>query len=395
MSVIGIVSEFNPFHNGHKYLIDSVKKDGDGVVCVMSGNFVQRCEPAVLEKRMRAKQALLCGADLVLELPVAYCLSGAQTFAKGGVSLLDSLGTVNTLAFGSECGDVSKLTDLAEKLKNTQVQNGISELLKTGITYASARQRAVENLYGSELACVLRSPNDILAVEYIGALNGLNSEIKPGAVLRKGAGHDENEPCGTFAGASYIRKKIKDGEKFEKYMPESSFGILAQALKDSAAPSEYRKLDIAVLSFLRMAGGENFRDTPDVSEGIENRILNAAKDAHTLAQVFENAKTKRYTHSRIRRIVLCAFLGIKKSDTAALPPYLRVLGFNGKGREILKNSKSASKLPVVMRSSDISPLGGDAERCFELECRATDIYNLTLPVIRPCGTEMTDNIAFT
>lgn len=393
MSAIGIVCEFNPFHNGHKYLIDSVKNEGDGVICVMSGNFVQRCEPAVAEKRLRAKQALLCGADLVLELPVAYCLSGAQTFAGAGVGLLDSLGAVDTLAFGSECGDISKLTNLALALEKDGVQNGISELLKTGVTYAFARQKAVESVCSNELASVLRSPNDILAVEYIGALRRLNSEIKPKAVPRTGAGHDENEPCGSFAGASFIREKVKSSESVEEYMPRSSYEILTQAVNNGLAPSQYQKLDIAVLSFLRMAEGESFRDTPDVSEGIENRILNAAKNARTLAQVFENAKTKRYTHSRIRRIVLCAFLGIKRSDTASGAPYIRVIGFNEKGKEILRNVRKTAKLPIVMRSSDISNLGEEAKRCFALECRATDIYNLTLPVIRPCGTEMTDNLA--
>lgn len=391
MSVIGIICEFNPFHNGHKYLIDSVKKDGDTVVCVMSGNFVQRGESAIADKRIRAKTALLCGADLVIELPVAFSVSGAQTFARGGVKLLDSLGCVDTIAFGSECGNTEKLTKAAEAIENKNVQNEINGLMQTGITFAAARESAVREIFGDETADILHNPNDILGVEYISALKILHSKIKPLAVLRKSVTHDSAEADGAFASASLIRDKIKSGESFEKYMPNKAHTLLKKAINDKVAPSDYGKLDIAVLAFLRKAEPKNFSDVPDVSEGIENRILASSRNANTLAEVFDGAKTKRYTHARIRRIVLCAFLGIKKSHIACGMPYIHILGFSDKGRQLLTLAAKTASLPIAVRLSDISNLGDIANQSFKLECTATDIYNLTLPKIRNCGTEMTDS----
>ena len=391
MSVIGIVCEFNPFHNGHKYLIDSVKKDGDTVVCVMSGNFVQRGEPAIADKRIRAETALLCGADLVIELPVAFSMARAQTFARGGIKILDSLGVVDTLAFRSECGNVERLERTVEAIESEQVNNEIIENLKTGETYASAREKAVRKIFGSDLAEILRNPNDILAVEYISALNFLYSKIKPQAIKRISVSHDSPKTDGTFASASLIRDKMKNGEKYKEYMPKDAFEILEKAVNEGNAPADYAKLDIAILAFLRKATAEDFSDVPDVSEGIENRIIAAARNAKTLDEVFDNAKTKRYTHARIRRIVLCAFLGIKNSHLADGLPYIRILGFTDKGRELLHQAVKTASLPITVRLSDISNLGTNSKQIFKLESTATDIYNLTLPQIRESGTEMTDS----
>lgn len=391
MSVIGIICEFNPFHNGHKFLIESVKKDADTVVCVMSGNFVQRGEPAIVDKRTRAKTALLCGADLVIELPVAFSVSGAQVFARGGVKLLDSLGVVDTVVFGSECGSLEKLTNAAKALENKEVCNEISNLMHTGITFAAAREKAVRGVYGTETADILRNSNDILAIEYISALKYLHSKIKPQAVLRKSVVHDSVETDGAFASASLIREKMLNGEDFEKYLPEKAAEIIRNAVTEGIAPADYGKLDIAILAFLRKADPEDFSDVPDVAEGIENRIIAAARNAKTISEVFDNAKTKRYTHARIRRIVLCAFLGIKNNHVACGMPYIHILGFSDKGRELLHDAVKKARLPIAVRLSDISNLGAVAEQCFKLECTATDIYNLTLPNIRKCGKEMTDS----
>lgn len=391
MSVIGIVCEFNPFHNGHKYLIDSVKKDGDTVVCVMSGNFVQRGEPAIADKRIRTETALICGADLVIELPVAFSVARAQAFARGGVKLLDSLGVVDTLAFGSECGNIEMLERTAQAVESEEVNNEIIANLKTGETYASAREKAVRKIFGSDLAEILHNPNDILAVEYISALNFLHSKIKPKAIRRISVSHDSPKTDGTFASASLIREKIKNGDNFREYMPQNAFEILKKAVNEGNASADYGKLDIAILAFLRKATAEDFSDVPDISEGIENRIITASRNATTLSKVFDNAKTKRYTHARIRRIVLSAFLGIKNSHLTDGLPYIRVLGFTDKGRELLHKVSKTATLPVAVRYSDISNLNSNAEQIFQLESTVTDIFNLTLPKIRECGTEMTDS----
>lgn len=390
MSVIGIVCEFNPFHNGHKYLIDSVKKDGDTVVCVMSGNFVQRGESAIADKRTRAKTALLCGADLVIELPAAFSVAGAQTFARGSVKLLESLGIVDTLVFGSECGDREKLLQTAEVIENAEVHDEIFKLMQTGVTFAAARENAVRKVYGNAFAEVLKNPNDILAVEYISALKILHSKISPKAIKRKSVSHDSADSDGAFASASLIREKMKSGERFKDYIPNEAYKIIEKEIKEGNAPSDYAKLDIAILAFLRKAQAEDFSDVPDVSEGIENRIMASARGANTLSEVFDSAKTKRYTHARIRRIVLCAFLGIKNSHIACGMPYIHILGFTDKGRELLHRAAKTATLPIAVRLSDISNLGMTANKSFSLECTVTDIYNLTLPKIRNCGTEMTD-----
>lgn len=390
MSVIGIISEFNPFHNGHKYLIDCVKNEGDSVVCVMSGNFVQRGEPAVADKRIRAKAALLCGADLIIELPVAFSAAGAQTFARGGVKLLDSLGTVDTIAFGSECGKLSDLEKAVNALENKAVYSKISDLMQTGITFAAAREKAVEKIYGGETANILKNPNDILAVEYISALKVLKSEIKPCAVKREGASHDGAESDGAFASAALIRKMMQNGEDISKYMPQKAFEVFQSAVNNGYLPADYKKLDTAVLAFLRKSSPEDFKGIPDVSEGIENRIIAASRTADTLSEVFDGAKTKRYTHARIRRIVLCGFLRIKNTYIECGMPYIHILGFNDRGRALLHSAAEKSTLPIAVRNSDFSRLGDIANMNFKLECTATDIFNLTLPKIRPCGTEMTD-----
>ncbi len=393
MSVIGIICEFNPFHNGHKYLIDSVKKDGDTVVCVMSGNFVQRGESAIADKRIRAKAALLCGADLVIELPVAFSVSGAQTFARGGVKLLDSLGCVDKIAFGSECGDTESLKKAAKAIENKSVQNEINSFMQTGITFAAARENAVRNVFGDEIADILKSPNDILGVEYISALNLLRSKIKPQAVSRKSISHNSKMCNGAFASAMLIREKMRNGEDYREFMPDKAFEVLQKAAEEGKIPSDYVKLEVAILAFLRKATAEDFKIVPDVSEGIENRILASVRNANTLSEVFDGAKTKRYTHARIRRIVLCAFLGIKKPHIACGMPYIHILGFSENGRRLLHDAVKTATLPIAVRHSDISNLGYVASQSYKLECTSTDIYNLTLPKIRNCGTEMTDSPA--
>lgn len=391
MSVIGIICEFNPFHNGHKYLIDSVKKDGDAVVCVMSGNFVQRGESAIADKRIRAKTALLCGADLVIELPVAFSVSGAQTFARGGVKLLDSLGCVDTIVFGSECGDTESLKKAAKALTDSKVQNEIYTYMQTGITFAAARENAVRKVFGDRIADILKNPNDILGVEYIAALNLLRSKIKPQAISRKSISHNSKDYDGAFASAMLIREKMRNGENYREFMPDKAFEVLQKAAEEGKASSDYSKLEMPILAFLRKATAQDFIGVPDVSEGIENRIIAAARNANSLTEVFDGAKTKRYTHARIRRIVLCAFLGIKKSHIACGMPYIHILGFSENGKQQLLPELKNAKLPVAVRASDFSNLGAEANESFKLECTATDIYNLTLPKIRNCGTEMTDN----
>lgn len=392
MAVAGIIAEFNPLHNGHAYLLSAAKKiAADGVVAVISGNFTQRGEPAILEKHRRAEAALRCGADLVLELPLAFSVAGAQNFARGGVGTLHALGLTDILLFGSECGDIRKLQTAADALFDSAVESEIRVQMQTGAPFASAREQAVRTVYGEETASLLQLPNNVLGIEYLRALRDVHTTIVPQTVLRVGALHDSDETAGGFASGSALRKRIDAEEAVTAFLPPPSAEILQVEIRKGFAPAQYAKLDIAVLAFLRKATAEDFSEVPDVTEGIENRILNAARTARTLSEVFDNAKTKRYSHARIRRIVLCAFLGVRRSDTEKLP-YLRVLGFSECGKALLRRARETAKLPIVMRASDAEYLSASAWYSFALECRATDIYNLTLPEIRPSGTEMTENV---
>lgn len=349
--ITGIICEFNPFHKGHKHLIDTVKGENDGIVCVMSGNFVQRGEFAVYDKFTRAKTALDNGADLVIELPCAYSLKSAEGFAKAGVRLLEATNTVRQIAFGAECDNIAELAAAAEKIK--ELDSEIKAELKKGISYPAARKNAVK----SDL---LDTPNNILAIEYI-----KSALIPCKAIKRIGKGHDSDDE---LYSASAIRKTLDNNEI-----------------------CTIKNCEKAILAKLRTMSADDFLQIEDVSEGLENRIIDAVRVSTTLNEIYDNIKTKRYTHSRIRRIILRAYLGITK-DYCKNVPYIRILGFNAKGKEILGKMKKKANLPIISRYSDIDSLDEYGKLLFELECRCTDLYNLGYKKPLPCGTEQRSKV---
>lgn len=344
--ITGIICEFNPFHKGHKYLIDKAKEKADGVVCVMSGNFVQRGEFAVYDKFKRAKAPLENGADLIIELPCAYSLMSAKGFAKYSGQILKGCGVIDSLTFGAECNDESALIKAAEEIKEKDAL--IKEKLKEGLSYPAARKAAVQ----SEL---LDTPNNILAIEYISE-TGLPVNV----VKRIGLGHDSDDE---IYSASAIRKTLNENEI-----------------------CTLKNCERAVLAKLRTMQSEDFLKIDDVSEGLENRIVNAVRKSTSLEEIYDEIKTKRYTHSRIRRIILKAYLGITNYYTQDAP-YIRILGFNEKGREILTEMSEKATLPIISRYGDIKKLSPFGKDLFELECRCTDLYNLGYKKPLPCGAE--------
>ncbi len=389
----GIVAEFNPFHNGHKYLIDTVKKNGKNTVTVvMSESFVQRGECACLSPYARTKMALACGVDLVLSLPVTYATASAERFAFGGLSVLGGMGCIDALAFGAESDNAEILKKCAEAVVSAEVSKALEKYLDEGASFPAARQRAVEEIWGEELAQSLSTPNNILGIEYIKAINklGLSMDIKP--IPRKGVAHDSREANGEFCSASTIREMLNNKEPLGKFVPEEVTGILKEEIKNQKAPANYSSLETAIVCKLRSMSVEDFKKLPDVSEGLEYRLFDAVKTSSYLEEILEKVKTKRYTHSRIRRIIICAFLGIKKEDVLTPVPFVRVLGFNENGAKILKKAKETATLPIVTKSSEINALGEAAKRFFELECFARDVFSLTLPVRDEFGKEMTDKL---
>ncbi len=389
----GVVAEFNPFHNGHKYLFDSLKKNSeDTVSVVMSESFVQRGEGAVFSVSSRVRAALSEGADLVLSLPVPYATASAGFFAKGAIEVLHGLGVIDALGFGSECGDEARLAKCADILKTREFSHALEKYLNQGLSFPAARQRAVSDITNSELDGLLSLPNDILAIEYIYALNNLNSPIKPFAVKRKGVEHHGENPVGEMCSASALREMLFSGGDAFKYIPRNAAGIFNEEIQKELAPCNFGGLEKAVLYKLRTMSVKDFSLLPDVGEGLEYRIYEAVRSSKNLSEILEKVKTKRYTHSRIRRIILCAFLDIKKADVIRSVPYIRVLGFNEKGAGLLKVAKEKSALPIVTKPSDFNFLNDDAKALFSLECNARDIFALTAPAGDVCGREMTDKI---
>jgi predicted nucleotidyltransferase len=394
MKIAGIVAEYNPFHNGHALMIQKTRDFGfSHIAVVMSGNYTQRGEAACMLKAGRARAALMCGADLVLELPLPWAVSSAESFAFGAVSLLDSLNCIDTLSFGSECGDINRLTECASRVLELNGSAQLSEQLAFGYSFPKARSLAL----GSKMDEILKSPNDTLGVEYIKALKKTGSAMKPFAIKRQGTRHDgpyehsetlESSEQQT-ASASGIRSLLSSGrlEEAATLMPEAAAGIFADEISAQRGPFIYDKVGPLILSQLRRMDINEISRLPDVSEGLEFRIARAVKIACSLEELYTAIKSKRYTLARIRRIVLCAFLGIDRSFTAARPPYVRVLGFNTRGAEILRVAKKAAVLPILTRHADFKSADDYSRRIYTLECRATDLYGLCLPSVLPCGCE--------
>lgn len=384
MGLTGIIAEFNPIHKGHEYLIKEAKKHGP-VACVISGNFVQRGEAAIAEKRIRAKSAILAGADIVLELPVLWSMSTAQNFALGGVSALGSIGC-DSIMFGSECGNVEELIAAAEILSSSEFSERLTSFLKEGITFAAAREKAAKacGLEGN----LLKGANNNLAIEYIIAAKNLSLDIKFDTVMRKGAAHDSLQEA-EFVSATLLRQKLREGdtEFCGKYMPMGTAELF-----NEENISDMSRIERAVLGVLRTKTAEDLKKLPDLSEGVENKLFSAIKLANSLEGLYNSLKVKRYTHARLRRLVLSAFLGADNSFFMKPVPYVRVLGFNKAGQALLKEIVKESPLPVITKAADIKLLPKAAQRVFETECKATDLFALSLKEPFPCGLEYTAKI---
>lgn len=374
MRTIGVIAEYNPFHSGHRHHLARLREDFGpdiAVICAMSGNFVQRGDAAIADKWTRAGLALEGGADLVIELPTLWAAASAETFARGGVALLEATGCVDVLSFGSEAGDLSPLTAAAACLDSENWKRELRTALDQSLPFPAARQRAAETLIGSDAAC-LASPNNNLGVEYLRALRGINSKMVPHTLPRLGAGHDaeggENTP---HLSGSVLRKRLlSGGGSLEPYLPPEAIAVLT---KDPASLSFCAR---GVLARLRSMEAEDFARLPDCGEGLANLLRDAGRQARTLEELYALVKSKRYTLARIRRLVLWAFLGLTEADRPASPPYLRVLGFTDRGQAVLRTMKKTAALPVLVKPAHIKHLDETAQKVFSLEARCTGLYDL-------------------
>lgn len=368
MKVCGIIAEYNPLHSGHEYQLKLARQQFDSIVIIMSGSFTQRGDTAIIDKWQRTRCALLSGADLVLELPAVYAVSTAERFAYGGVKVLEALGCADALLFGSECGDISMLTEAAEKLLNEpqRVKDNLYRLMKSGVSYASARTLAYKDIIPEEL---LSKPNNILALEYIKQLLLSGSNITPITHKRSGSGYLDTELSEfQFASASAIRENLGAPEKIKPYMPDSSFDILTKAEKYSL-----KNLGTAAAYFIRSAGPDALKSCLECTEGLENRIYSAAKSYSDIEQIAASACSKRYTKAKIRRIILNSMLGITKEMCFIKPDYIRILGASLNGQRLLSRIKESSDADIITKVSAYRK----KNILFEKDILSTDIHALS------------------
>lgn len=383
MGAVGIVAEYDPFHTGHAYHIAETRRtlgEDRPVVCVMSGNWVQRGACAVTDKWTRAAMALEGGADLVLELPTVWAVSSAESFARGAVGHLLATGVVDAISFGSESGRLEDLRAVAEAVETGKFRAALRAELDKGASFAAARQRAALAAAG-KAGGLLRGPNDSLGVEY---LRAAGPDIAALAVRRRGAAHDGGPAGEGFASASCLREKLRGGEDVSPWLTEGGAALLR-----GAELADMSRIGRAVLARLRQMGEADFAALPDsgAAEGLPARLVKAAAGAESPEAFYALAKTRRYAHARIRRLALWAFLGLTAAHRPEGPLYLRVLGFSGRGREVLRAMKSAARVPVLTKPAHVRDLGGEARALFALEARCTDLYGLCFETPRRGGEE--------
>ena len=344
MGITGIICEYNPLHLGHKKQIDRIRRDfpGEIIVCIMSGNFVQRGKPAIFSKDIRAKAAVLSGADLVLELPVTAALSSAEGFAAEGVRILGSF--CNRLCFGAETADKDLLINTAQALLSDAFKDALRLQLDKGLSFPAARQEAL-----AQLGCdssLLETPNNILAVEYCKAILSQSCSMVPYPILREGSYHD-TEADSDNPSATAVRSLMETDSAWENFVPS-----YCSELYSGAAVHTIEAGEKAILSRLRTMTNDEFETLPYGSEGLWRKLMKNARSCSTLEDILTATKSKRYTRTRLDRMVMCAFLGLSQQDIASPAPYTRVLAFNDKGREALKQARTVGNFPNIGEKQD-------------------------------------------
>lgn len=386
--VLGIVAEYNPFHNGHLYHLNESKKQAgaDYSVCVMSGNFTQRGDTAIIDKWSRTEMALKNGIDLVIELPVVYSISSAENFAYGSMSVLDKLGIVDTVSFGSEVGDLTILDSIAEILC-TEPKEYVSLLnheLSRGISFPKAREKALL-MYLNDIrkyANVLSNPNNILGIEYLKALRNLKSNLTPMTIKRKASDYNSTAIKDGFASSTAIRKIITKPSSLSKVVPEETFSIIDNKIKHGQIVNGLSTFEKEILYKLRIMPIEWIADLPDVSEGLEHAIKNAANSCNNVADLVSLVKSKRYTQTRIQRILLYALLDITKQDMENSKkgvPYIRVLGMTENGKQLLSSIVTRNKkLNIITSPKKFMDHSNNkiSKSLFAKDMLATNIYTL-------------------
>ncbi|ERI92873.1 hypothetical protein HMPREF1982_02031 [Clostridiales bacterium oral taxon 876 str. F0540] len=402
MNISSIIAEYNPMHKGHIYHINKTKEisNSEGIICIMSGNYVQRGGPSIVDKWSRTKAALESGVDLVIELPVVYSLSSAEFFAFGAVSLINSLGVVDTLSFGSELGKIDFINEVS-KIILEEPKDYIDKLrnyLDKGYTYPYSRSKALidylnnSKIYRDDTEEILSSSNNILAIEYCKSLLKLNSSIKPLTIRREGGSYNSIELNEVFSSATSIRKFLKENHnicELYNHIPEPTAEVLKKYI-ESGRNLVYEEYMFPYIKYKCLTSENNIKNIPDASEGIYNKIFKVINTAENYTDLISNIKSKRYTYTRISRILSQYFIGFELFNTKELRnnpcPYARVLGFNDTGIKMLKYIKGNSSIPVYTK------LPKKLDECLKLDIQATNSYSLLNKFVSPFSDYLTNPI---
>lgn len=395
MHVLGVVAEYNPFHNGHLYHLEAAKKStqSNDTIVVMSPNFVQRGAPAITDKWTRTKMALLSGADIVIELPTPYAVASAEFFSHASISLLNHTGIVDTINFGSETSNIDLLSEIANILATEPkaFKNLLKDYLDSGISFPSSRAKALVDYahtvpkiscFIKEIKNILEMPNNILAIEYLKALKKLNSPMTPSTVQRKGSDYHNGELTDALPSATAIRNKINTGqwETFKSAMPQNSYDLLYHSVDSLQRHVRYEDLSPFLAYRLLFSSPLDLQNIMGINEGMENRILTAFKTTQKINEITLAIKSKRFTQTAVQRMLVNTVLQITKQDFYAFenhggPQYIRILGFKKSSSHLLSKLKDKATLPLVMNVKkdyqSLSPLG---KKMLDIEIRSTNIY---------------------
>lgn len=393
MHTVGLIVEYNPFHNGHKWHLNMAKRatNCSYSIGVMSGNFLQRGEPSILDKWQRTAMAIQGGVDLLIELPVPFAVRSAQYFATGAIRLLSSLGVVSHVCFGSECDNIQLLQTIAETIDTPKLQTMLKETLQKGVSYANALGSALyrEHQIAEKM---VSTPNNILALEYIRAIQKYAPEIEPVSIKRKDSAYHDTVIQTPFASATAIRHAIfkNQFDKLQQTLPFDSLKIIEQSISSGLGPVSWVPFSNIILNRLRVCQPDFLKQIPGVSEGLEHKLIESALFATNFDDLLHLVKSKRYTYTRIQRLLVHILLElttdhIKIFDETG-PLYARILGFNTRGRKLLKEISKASKIPLITKPSkyittssrfkkDLTPL----QQMLLLDTKSTDIYYTGVP----------------
>ena len=387
MKVAAIISEYNPFHLGHEYQVKELRRilgEDTAVIAIMSGNFTQRAEPAVCDKTIRAKAACECGINLVLELPFPFCMSSAEFFAKSGVLIASKIGIVDYLAFGSESGDISEISNIASTMTSDEYKLTLDDLASSAdykeYGYPELCQIALSRVYGKDISRDFFTPNNILGIEYIKAIHELGGSITPLTIKREGSGyHDIINPMAEFQSATAIREELaaKNTSALD-YVPEKAKSIYLKAIEGGKMPSDITRLDVSVISSFRLNSPASDSDIHEAAGGLYNRLCDMSAEATSISSLTSMAETKKYTKTRIKRAIWNTYFGVTSSDVRALPSYTQVLAMDSVGRSLLKRIKKMSDFPVITKPSSYKELGDIVNRQKELSAKADAVFGLTL-----------------